>query len=262
MSLRSARRRDSSWANGSVTNSASGAPRQSASAEASSGELSAGAAWRASSTSCSNRRTSTSGRLGAEQVPARVRLEPPGRQHLPELRHVDLDRLDRRAGGLLAPQRVDQTIAGDDLVRVQGEQRKQGTRLRSAEPKRPVDCARLEGAEQRVFDCVIARRDAQALQSRFTVIRITPALSVRPSRASVPRWGDARSVVPTTLFPARCGGRLPRDTTGVYRRPFRFAGRDPTPIASALVCRRRPDTEFLHSSVDGMNSSGRAVRLT
>jgi hypothetical protein len=49
---------------------------------------------------------------------------------------VDLQRLNGRPRRFRAPQRVDERLAGDDLVRAQQQQREQGALLRPAERER------------------------------------------------------------------------------------------------------------------------------
>src|SRR5215216_8111920 len=60
--------------------------------------------------------TSAAGALGLEQVA--------------ELRDVHLERLSRRLGRALAPQRLDQAIARDDLVRMEQQNAEEQSLLR------------------------------------------------------------------------------------------------------------------------------------
>jgi hypothetical protein len=62
-----------------------------------------------------------------------VRFDPLAPERLAQAVDVDLERLDRRARRRRAPERVDERLARDDVVRAQQEQRKQGALLRPAE---------------------------------------------------------------------------------------------------------------------------------
>ena len=75
-------------------------------------------------------------RIDHEPVTGRRRLEGAVRQELPQLRDVDLDRVPGCVRGLLAPERIDQAIAGDDLVRLQQESGQQRPALLAAERDR------------------------------------------------------------------------------------------------------------------------------
>ena len=65
-----------------------------------------------------------------EQVAGRPRLDPLGPESLPQRRHVSAQ---SRLGGLgraRAPERLDQLVARDDLIRAQHEQREKRALLR------------------------------------------------------------------------------------------------------------------------------------
>src|SRR5205823_9402337 len=71
---------------------------------------------------------------GERQAVARaVCLDPPGAKGLAQAVDVDLQRLDGRARGLLAPERVDQPVPGVDFVRIQKENGEQGALLRRSQ---------------------------------------------------------------------------------------------------------------------------------
>ena len=74
------------------------------------------------------------GRHG-EPVAGRHRLERALRQELPELRDVDLKRVLGRVGRAVAPQRVDQPVGRDGVVRFEEQDREEGTLLGTAELK-------------------------------------------------------------------------------------------------------------------------------
>jgi hypothetical protein len=54
-------------------------------------------------------------------------------QYLPELGHVDLDRVGSRAGRSIVPHQLDQLVGGNDLVRVKEEDGQHGPLLRRPE---------------------------------------------------------------------------------------------------------------------------------
>ena len=60
-----------------------------------------------------------------EQVARGACVQPRLRKHLPQLRHVDLHHLLRRVGHILAPERVDELLAGDCAIRVQEQDREE-----------------------------------------------------------------------------------------------------------------------------------------
>ena len=77
--------------------------------------------------------------LQAKQVARRPRDDQPalaarlvGLQQPPQVRHVGLDHPGRRLGSLLAPELVDQTLARDDLVRVQEQAEEERALFRGA----------------------------------------------------------------------------------------------------------------------------------
>src|SRR5262249_59602315 len=67
--------------------------------------------------------------LEVKRVARRLRREPLGGDRLAKLRDVDLERLRRRLGRVVAPERVDQLRDGNDAVPVQQQQGEQRARL-------------------------------------------------------------------------------------------------------------------------------------
>src|SRR5262249_39987457 len=69
-------------------------------------------------------------RRETEAVTRRATLYPIAAEERPQPRDVGVERTPGALPGALAPQVVDQSIAGDDLVRVQEQQRQERTLLR------------------------------------------------------------------------------------------------------------------------------------
>src|SRR5215211_1662250 len=86
--------------------------------------------------------------LDAEQVAGAACLQPLRGEQLAQVGDVDLERRPRRLRGVLAPESVDQCVAGDDLVRMQEEDRKQGALFTAAEGQWAVALTHFQGAEQ------------------------------------------------------------------------------------------------------------------
>jgi hypothetical protein len=86
--------------------------------------------------------------LGDPQAVARcLRREAILAERSAQLRDVHLKRLLGRLRRCLLPDGVDQAVGGDDLVRVQEQNRKQGALLRPAQIELPPVLEHLEGAE-------------------------------------------------------------------------------------------------------------------
>ena len=60
-----------------------------------------------------------------DEIAGRLRLHAVLAERFPQLRDVDLKRLLRRRRALLLPERVEQAVGGNDVVRVQQEHREQ-----------------------------------------------------------------------------------------------------------------------------------------
>ena len=82
----------------------------------------------------------------AEEVAGAARLEHAARlaERLPEGRHVDLNRLRRRARDLVRPERLGKPVGGHDLVGVQEQEREDGPLPRGAEVERLSVARHLE----------------------------------------------------------------------------------------------------------------------
>src|SRR5262245_25052630 len=84
-----------------------------------------------------------SARVDGEPIAAGGCLEEAVREQLSELGDVDLERVPGGVGRLLAPERVDQLVAGDDLARAEEEGREQGAALLAADlDRRTLDRGR------------------------------------------------------------------------------------------------------------------------
>src|SRR5207237_8710834 len=81
-------------------------------------------------------------------VPRRARHEPFRPERLPELRHVDLERLRRPLRSLLAPELVDEPLGRDDAIPVQQEEGEEGAGLLRPEAHRLAFDADLERPEE------------------------------------------------------------------------------------------------------------------
>ena len=100
----------------------------------------------------------------------------PGRQQLPQPRHVDLHRRDRRLRRLLAPELVDQPLARDDAVRVQQRAARAGRAASRPERDRLAADANLQRPQQPELE-LISRR--QLLSHVHRPSSIAPAEPVR-----------------------------------------------------------------------------------
>jgi hypothetical protein len=87
-------------------------------------------------------------RVDLDRVAGRPRPKHPAREHLAELRHVDLDHLVRRLGDLGAPEVVHEPVDRDRAVRVEEQPGEQRAQLSTADDdaRRPV--VDLERAEE------------------------------------------------------------------------------------------------------------------
>ena len=83
-----------------------------------------------------------------DPVPGRAREDRLFSQPLPQPRHVDLHGLRRARRGLARPELVDQPIGGDDLVRVEKQERKERALLAVAQHDRLAMLDDLERSEQ------------------------------------------------------------------------------------------------------------------
>jgi hypothetical protein len=80
-----------------------------------------------------------------ERVAGRTGLQDLVAHHLPQLPDVDLQRLDRPLRGALAPERIDQLVDGNDLVRAQQQRREQHPLLAATKRQRPPVQKRFDG---------------------------------------------------------------------------------------------------------------------
>src|SRR5262245_5099759 len=83
--------------------------------------------------------------LDVEQVAGRARIQSLRREQLAQVGDIDLEGRPRRLRGALAPEAVDQRVAGNDLVRMQEENREQGALLAPTQGERAVALAHLQG---------------------------------------------------------------------------------------------------------------------
>jgi hypothetical protein len=90
-------------------------------------------------------------RVDAKPVTGRLRLQAVLAQQLAQLGHVDLQRLRRRLGRLVVPERVDQTVRGDGPVPLQEERGEQRPLLRAAQLERAAVVEDLERAQDAEF---------------------------------------------------------------------------------------------------------------
>ena len=88
-------------------------------------------------------------RLDSQEVPAWAALESIAAKRAAQPRDVSVERLLDARRRPLAPERVDQPVARDDLVRVQHEHGEQRALLRAAERDEPAVDPHLERAENR-----------------------------------------------------------------------------------------------------------------
>ena len=87
-------------------------------------------------------------RVNTQQVAGCLGRDALGAEQLPQLRDVPLQRLARSRCRLLLPERVDQSIARDDAVRLQQEQREQRALLLPTQVEREPVRSHLERAEK------------------------------------------------------------------------------------------------------------------
>ena len=88
-------------------------------------------------------------RVDLERVPAAPRhQELVGLERLPQPRDLHVQAVPRRPGRALGPERLDESISRDDLVRVDQEERQQRARLRAPQRKRAVLADCFDGPEQ------------------------------------------------------------------------------------------------------------------
>jgi hypothetical protein len=91
-------------------------------------------------------------RLDAQQVRVAACLEPLGAEELAQAMDVDLKRVSRRRGWIVAPERFDQAVTSDGLVRVQKQEREERPLLRSAAAESCAAARDLERPQDTEFD--------------------------------------------------------------------------------------------------------------
>ena len=112
-----------------------------------------------------------------EQVARRACVQPRLRKRLPQLRHVDLHHLLCRVRHVLAPERVDELLAGDRAVGVQEQDREE----------RPL-FARRDGNRHAIAQDLLAGRGGESPSGED--VTLPPA---RPSSSSREVWRSARA---------------------------------------------------------------------
>jgi hypothetical protein len=85
-------------------------------------------------------------RIDRQQVAGRPRRHNVRAEQLAELGHVHLDHVPGRRGRRLAPEPVDDPVYRDDSPSVQGEEREEGTRVRTSEAEWLTPSTQLERA--------------------------------------------------------------------------------------------------------------------
>ena len=82
------------------------------------------------------------------RVAGRAALDQVGAERAAQLRDIDLQRVLRRLGRLVAPQLVDQPLGGDGLARAEQQRGEERARLRAGDREQAVAVGDLERAEQ------------------------------------------------------------------------------------------------------------------
>ena len=90
-------------------------------------------------------------RFDRNQIAGRPGQQDPLRQQLAQARDVHLQRRHGRLGRLIAPELVDQTLARDDPICAQQQERQHRPLLRAPQRERPITPLHLERAEQPVL---------------------------------------------------------------------------------------------------------------
>jgi hypothetical protein len=91
--------------------------------------------------------------LDRDPVAGAVRLDPVGADRLPEAVDVDLQRGRGRCGRLVAPECIDERVAGDDLAGAEEEGREQRALLRRSQRDVTPIGERLERAKDVKLSC-------------------------------------------------------------------------------------------------------------
>ena len=95
--------------------------------------------------------------LDTQDVAGDPRLQPPGPEHPPQPRHVAVQLGHRRGGSRLAPQRVDQPVLRDDLVRAQQQVAEQRALAAALDGERAVVLHHLQRPQDPELDAVPPR---------------------------------------------------------------------------------------------------------
>ena len=91
-------------------------------------------------------------RRDAQHVAGRPRLEPAGAEQPPQPRHVAVQRGHRAGRRRLAPQRVDEPVLGDDLVRAQQQVAEQRALAAALDRERTAVLHHLQRAQDPKLD--------------------------------------------------------------------------------------------------------------
>ena len=109
------------------------------------------------------------------QVAGRPSRQDAGRQHLAELRHEDLDHLDRRVGHVIAPEIVDEPVHRHGPARVEKQPGEQRAGLPAAERERLRAVSYLQRAEKPELHtgsgATLPAREAAASRSAAALVR-------------------------------------------------------------------------------------------
>ena len=95
-------------------------------------------------------------RVDLEHVAGRARLDHPGSERLPKLRHVLLDGMRRRCGRARGPELLDEAISRDDPPGLEREQGEQRLLLRAADGDGSTSTRDVNGPEQPQLELRVA----------------------------------------------------------------------------------------------------------
>ena len=88
-----------------------------------------------------------------DHVAPRLRADHIRAERLPQLRDVDLERVPRPLGRLVAPERLHEAVTRDDVICVEQQDREQGARLPAPDREQLTVGFNLERAEDAKVHC-------------------------------------------------------------------------------------------------------------